>query len=121
MRHFKNILMITVMVLTSASAFAGKKANHMIKTEREDFSAIIAEGVESQKELRKELRENVGLPDLDKHWAKDMKAKGRTIVGTTEGEDIVAPTTKYVRKEVRPKAANFSEERLANEFRALEN
>lgn len=120
----QNILKLSLASLVLASVFgltAQAGTSNLIKTEREDFNAIIQEGLDSQKQLRKELRENAGMPQTERNWADDINETGRQLMGTVEAEQIVSPTTRFVRqKPVRPTLQERNQERVADEFESLE-
>lgn len=117
MKNLKYTLSL-ILTLAAFSSFAG--TSNLVKTDREDFGALIAEGVEAQKELRQELRVKAGLPELEHHWTKDINESGRVIVGTVEAEQVVSPTTNYVRKApVRQGTQDIQQKRIANEYNSL--
>lgn len=119
----KNSLSLITLMLTttlSLSAFAG--TSNLIKTEREDFNALIQEGLDSQKELRKELRLKAGMPESERSWNSEINDQGRRLMGVVEAEQRVSPTTNFVRKSpVRPTAQDLNQERIAEEYDSLDH
>lgn len=114
--------LMTLMLTTtlSLSAFAG--TSNLVKTEREDFNALIQEGIDSQKELRKELRGNAGMPKSERAWNEEINEQGRKLMGVVEAEQRVSPTTNFVRKSpVGPTTQDLKQKRIAEEYDSLEH
>lgn len=117
-----SISFLTLMLTTCLgfSAFAG--TSNLVKTEREDFNALIQEGLDSQKELRKELRVNAGMPQSERAWNADLNEQGRKLMGVVEAEQRVSPTTNFVRKApARPTAQDLNQQRIAEEYDSLDH
>lgn len=118
----KTLMTVLLVLITTTSIFAQAGTSTLIKTEREDFNALIAEGLEGQKVLREELRAQAGLGDRERHWTTDLKETGRQLVGTLDSEQIVAPTTNYVRqKPPVVSASDISQKRMAEEMNNLDH
>lgn len=120
MKHSISLLTLMLTSVMSLSAFAG--TSNLVKTEREDFNALIQEGLDSQKELRKELRGNAGMPKTERAWSDEINEQGRKLMGVVEAEQRVSPTTTFVRKNpVRPTTTDLNQERIAEEYDSLEH
>lgn len=105
--------------LLASSGWA--KSEHMVKTQREDFNALIQEGLESQKALRKELRIQAGQEE-PKSLAAEVKQNGRVLVGTLDSEQVVSPTTNFVRQKLKtPALEDLQEKRVSSEFENLDH
>lgn len=117
-----NVKTAVLIGLTLITFAANAGTSHLIKTEREDFGALIQEGLDAQKKLRQELRQNAGMTKTEREWDKDIKESGRVAVGVVGAEQRVSPTTNYVRqKPSRHEAPDLNQQRIADEFDSLEN
>lgn len=122
MKISKSFKMLILTAISSFGLWAQAGTSNLVKTQREDFNLIIQEGLEAQKELREELRQNAGMTKSGREWTEEINEKGPVLMGVVETEQRVSPTTNFVRpKPIRPSATERGQERVAEEYISLEN
>lgn len=118
---FKAVRFYLTLGLLAFSIASQAGTSHLVKTEREDFGAMIQEGLSSQENLRREVREKAGLPTSKKSWDREIKENGRVLMGKLGAEERVSPTTRYVRRnQNRPTAQDIQQERMGMEMPQFE-
>ncbi len=122
MKNSKSLKMLILTAVSTLSLLAQAGTSNLVKTQREDFNALIEEGLDSQKELRQELRLNAGMTKTEREWSSEINEQGKRLLGVVEAEQRVSPTTNYVRpKPIRPSAQDINQERMANEYNSMEH
>lgn len=86
----KSVFMSLVMVLSFSTAQAGVEM-----FDSNEFNAIISDSLKAETDLREQLRENAGVPNLKEELNPDFSKKGRQLVGTVEAENVASPTSDY--------------------------
>lgn len=120
MKNALNIFIILGVIAASFQASAG-----VGRFNSDEFNAIISENLKAESELREQLRQNAGVPDLSKEMNPNFAEKGRELVGIAPSENIAAPTTDHreARKDraVEKKALENSMERVSEEMDSFEH
>lgn len=124
----KRIGLNYTLVLIAVSFFVGRVAiagstPGFVKTQREDFGQMIKDGVESEKQLREELRKQVGLSYLDEE-AKAPNANKKAILLKGPTEQIAVPSSGAITTVKRVKLPTYSElsqERVSQEVEGFQH
>ncbi len=107
------ILLISL-ILAPITAAAG-----MPKVDREDFSQLIVEGIQSSKALSREIRKSLGVaPERQENKAIQHAINHKKImVELGAVAQVTSPTTKFVRsRPINLDLEDQNERRLAEEF-----
>lgn len=116
----KTLLLVAVSFFVGQAVFAGTA---FTKTHREEFGQLIADGVASEKQLRDELRKEIGLNDVTKDVEPMARNQRKSEVIDLGVQEIVVPTkgglTAWHKKPATPNYHDVTEKRISQEMESI--